>query len=233
MQTAQSTPAHHPVLTRDLLAAGHATALLSQDQPGARLRSDAERQASLARFMVTRPPGDLWVFAYGSLVWNPAMRVAERRVALVQGWHRSFCLSVNVGRGTADAPGLVLGLDRGGVCHGLAYRIAERDIGFELPILWNREMSIGGYNPIWVDAVGRDGRKLGSAISFAIDSAHEHYAGGLPQDEKVRRLATAKGSWGSSADYLFRTIRGLRDYGIRDEELESLWDRVGALAATR
>lgn len=202
--------------------------LVRQDEPGARLRSDAQREASLARFMAARPAGDLWIFAYGSLVWNPAMRIAERRLAVICGWHRSFCLSVAVGRGTPAEPGLVLGLDRGGVCQGIAYRIAERDIGLELPILWNREMLIGGYTPIWVEAIGGDGRTLGSAISFAIDHDHEHYAGGLPQDERIRRLATAKGSWGSSADYLFRTIRSLRQYGIHDEEMERLGDLVTA-----
>lgn len=223
-----TTPARPPVLTRELLAAGGATMLVRQDEPGVRLLSDAERRASLAEFMSARPAGDLWIFAYGSLVWNPALRVAERRLAEVRGWHRSFCLSMAVGRGTPDEPGLVLGLDRGGVCEGVAYRIAERDIASELPILWSREMLIGGYNPTWVDMIGDDDEKFGVAIAFTIDRAHDNYAGSLPQYEKVRRLATAEGSWGSSADYLFRTIGGLREHGIRDMEMERLGDLVDA-----
>lgn len=162
------------------------------------------------------------------LIFDTLSTLAERRVAEVCGWHRSFCLSMAVGRGTPDEPGLVLGLDRGGVCEGVAYRIAERDIASELPILWSREMLIGGYNPTWVDVIGDDGEKFGVAIAFTIDRAHDNYAGSLPQYEKVRRLATAEGSWGSSADYLFRTIGGLREHGIRDMEMERLGDLVDA-----
>lgn len=234
MHMAQSTtrdrpaglPAQAPLLTRELLAAGYATHLLHQDEPAVRLLSDAERAASMAGFMAARPSGDLWIFAYGSLVWNPAMRIAECHAAEIQGWHRAFCLSTLVGRGTPQQPGLVLGLERGGACRGVAYRIAEEDIASELAILWSREMLLGGYHPIWVDVVGNDGKKFGVAISFAIDASHEHYAGHLSQDEKIRRLSTARGSWGSSADYLFQTIRGLREHGICDVEMERLGHMV-------
>lgn len=227
--TVPATTARPSILTRELLAAGGATTLVRQDEPGVRLLSDAERRESLALFMKTRPTGDLWIFAYGSLVWNPALRVAEHRGAHIQGWHRSFCLSMAVGRGTPDEPGLVLGLDRGGACDGVAYRIAEPDIASELPILWSREMLIGGYNPTWVDVIGNDGEKFGVAIAFTIDRDHEHYAGNLSQQEKVRRLGRAVGSWGSSTDYLLRTIDGLREHGIQDEEMERLGDLVDAI----
>jgi glutathione-specific gamma-glutamylcyclotransferase len=222
-------PERPAILTRELLAAGSATILGGQDEPGVHMRSDAERKESLAKFMKSRPTGDLWIFAIGSLVWNPALRVAERRVAEVRGWHRSFCLSMAVGRGTPSDPGLVLGLDRGGACKGVAYRIAKRDVVSELPILWNREMLIGGYNPTWVDLIGEDGEKFGAAIAFTIDQDHKHYVGTLTQDEKIRRLATAEGSWGSSAEYLFRTIGGLREHGIRDVEIERLGDLVDSI----
>jgi len=223
------TPAGLPILTREILTSGSATTLVRQDEPGVRILPDAERRASLAEFMRIRPAGDLWIFAYGSLVWNPALRIAERRVAQVRGWHRSFCLSIAVGRGTPDEPGLVLGLDRGGVCDGVACRIGEQDIASELPILWSREMLVGGYCPVWVDVISDDGVRFGTAIAFTIDRDHEHYAGALPQGEKIRRLATAEGSWGSSADYLFRTIGGLREHGIRDVEIERLGEMVDAI----
>lgn len=236
MQTVQSTkhvnytlPAQPPILTRELLAAG-AEAVAHHDKSQVHLLSETERDASLTRFMRKRPAGDLWVFAYGSLVWNPAMRVAERRVARVQGWHRSFCLSMAVGRGTPQEPGLVLGLDRGRACDGLAYRIAEQDIASELPILWRREMLVGGYIPTWLDVTAKDGESFGSAITFVIDRTHANYAGSLPRNEKVCRLATAAGTWGSSSDYLFRTIAGLREHGIRDQEVEHLGDLVNAIA---
>ncbi len=116
-----------PVLTRDILAAGGAVALVTNDDPAVRLLSEDERAASLDAFMKSRPTGSVWVFAYGSLIWNPAMKIAERRVARVGGWHRTFCLSMAVGRGTPSLPGLALGLDHGGDCLGVAYRIAEQD----------------------------------------------------------------------------------------------------------
>lgn len=219
-----------PVLTRELLAMGGATSLVQQDEPGARLLSDEQRRTSLDAFMESRPAGDLWIFAYGSLIWNPALRISERRVAEIHGWHRSFCLSMPVGRGTPGQPGLVLGLDRGGVCKGVAYRIDERDITSELPILWKREMLVGGYNPVWADLIGDGGEKFGAAVIFTIDRGHDNYAGGISQQEKVRRLAMAEGSWGSSADYLFRTIGGLREHGIRDAEIEHLGAIVASVA---
>lgn len=222
----------HPVLTRDLLSSGEAIALARRDAPGEVLTSDAELEQSLAQFMATLPPGDLWTFAYGSLIWNPSMRVAESRIARVNGWHRSFCLSAPVGRGTPDAPGLVLGLEAGGTCLGLAYRIAEDDIGTELPILWRREMLVGGYRPFWTDAATDLGSEAGAggcegpvrALTFVADMRHPHCAEALARGEMIRRLATAGGSWGSSADYLFRTISGLQARGIEDPALE----RIGA-----
>jgi len=215
----QSSPS---ILTRELLEADGALALLRQDEPGVRLLSEAERRRSLADFMKHRPIGDLWIFAYGSLIWNPALKIADSRIAEVRGWHRSFCLSSMVGRGTPDEPGLMLALERGGVCKGVAHQIAERDIDTELAILWNREMLIGGYKPIWVDVIGENNAKFGAAIAFTVDRTHEHYVGTLPQYEKVRRIAVAKGSWGSAADYLYRTVIGLDAHDIRDVELENL-----------
>jgi cation transport protein ChaC len=138
-----------------------------------------------------------------------------------------------VGRGTPDQPGLVLGLDRGGTCHGVAFRIDEQDIVTELPILWNREMLLGGYDPTWVDVIGDNGQTFASAIAFTIDRDHEHYANGLSHQERILRLANAVGSWGSSADYLFRTIYGLHSNGIRDEEMERLGYLVEAERARR
>jgi cation transport protein ChaC len=99
----------------------------------------------------------------------------------------------------------------------------------ELPVLWSREMLLGGYNPVWVDVLDEDEKKFGVAISFVIDPDHEHYAGNLPHDEKIHRLSTARGSWGSSADYLFRTIRALQERGICDEEIERLGEMVAAV----
>jgi glutathione-specific gamma-glutamylcyclotransferase len=214
-----------PILTRDILAAGGAIALAANDDPTAHLHSESERAASLDAFTASRPTGDVWIFAYGSLIWNPALNIAERRIGRVQGWHRTFCLSMTAGRGTAAHPGLALGLDQGGECLGVAYRIAADNVSSELPLLWSREMLLGGYIPQWVEIADADGEAFGHAITFTIDARHRHYAGDISPRATVQRLATAVGSWGSAADYLFRSIAALREHNIYDADLE----KVGAL----
>lgn len=211
-----------PILTRSLLKAGGIEAIMTRDSPSLRLSTDDERASSLHSILSTRPAGDVWIFAYGSLIWNPAVRVVERRTARIQGWHRAFCLSMTAGRGSPENPGLVLALEAGGECVGTAYRLADHDVEVELPLLWKREMLCGGYVPKWVAVKDEDGVAFGSAIAFTIDSASDQYTGELPMQTIVRRLATAHGGLGSSADYLFRTRDGLRDHGIEDMDLERI-----------
>ncbi|MBQ1497023.1 MAG: gamma-glutamylcyclotransferase [Sphingomonas sp.] len=231
---ATSAARPRPVLSRALIAAGGAGALAAADDPAIRLTSEAERSASLRLFLRDRPSGDLWVFAYGSLIWNPALRIAEERRARIDDWHRAFCLSMPVGRGTADRPGLALGLDRGGGCEGMAYRIADTDLETELPILWNREMLIAGYIPQWLEVKNAEGIAFGWAIAFVIDRDAPHYVDNLPTGTQVMRLATAAGSWGTSADYLFRTDDALRSHGIVDRNLARLAFQVsGAIGESR
>src|SRR3954451_15415737 len=131
-----------PVLTRDMLRAGGIERMIADSVPQLRMLTDEERAASLAATLKHRPGPrhGVWVFAYGSLIWNPAIHYVERRFARVYGWHRTFCLSTIAGRGSPDMPGLVLGLDRGGACTGAAFRIAEEGLEEELRILWRREM---------------------------------------------------------------------------------------------
>ncbi|WP_157687177.1 gamma-glutamylcyclotransferase [Burkholderia lata] len=211
-----------PTLTRQLLEEGSVAALAAIDSPGMRMLTESERSASLRETLAARPAGDIWVFGYGSLIWNAAIDAVERRVARVDGWHRSFCLSITALRATADRPGLMLALDRGGSCHGAAYRLAEANIERELQLLWRREMVCGAYVPRWVDLKGISGEAIGSAIAFTIDTTVPQYAGHLEHDVVVRKLATASGTLGSARDYLFRTCEGLRASGLRDAALEHL-----------
>jgi cation transport protein ChaC len=177
----------------------------------------------------TEPDGGAWVFAYGSLIWNPAIHYVERRFARVHGWHRTFCLSTIAGRGSPDVPGLVLGLDRGGCCTGAAFRIAEECLEEELRLLWRREMLSGSYRPRWVPVRDEAGTVYGHAIAFTIRRGGTYYVGGLAEDEVVRRLAKARGALGSSAEYLFQTRDGLRSLGIVDRRIERLAEQVEAL----
>jgi glutathione-specific gamma-glutamylcyclotransferase len=218
-------------LTRAFIEAGGIETLVAQDAPDMLLLTDAERAATLRATLDARPPGDAWLFGYGSLIWNPTIRSVERRTARIEGWHRAFCLLTEAGRGSKANPGLVLGLEAGGSCTGMALRIAEDVLETELALLWRREMLTGAYVPRWVDLLDEQGTRFGSAIAFTVNTAGPHYAGNLPAETVIHSLATASGSLGTAADYLFRTCDGLRMYGIPDDELEHLKAQVEAAKA--
>lgn len=220
-------------VTRQQLEAGTWGKHISRDAPGVVLWTDDQRAASIQATLEVRPPGDVWVFAYGSLIWNPTFTFEESRVAVVKDWHRSFCLSVSAGRGTVDIPGLVLGLDKGGSCAGVAFRVAEVDLEKELALLWKREMITGAYTPLWVEICDSDGERFGSAIAFTIDHNSPNYAGNLERQVVISRLASASGFLGTSADYLFQTAEGLRSRGVLDDELDALAAEVLAIMAAR
>ena len=187
--------------------------------------TDEERAESRARMLEgVSADDDVWIFGYGSLMWNPAFNYAERRPCLIRGWHRSFCLWTPVGRGSPENPGLVLALDRGGSCCGIAYRVAARDRETELPLLWQREMVGDGYNPRWVTLRCREGHVR--AITWVINRQGERYAGRLPMETLARTLATAEGRLGSSRDYLEKTVTHLDELGIRERPLHRICDSV-------
>lgn len=175
-------------------------------------------EASLQAALVSphRQP-DVWLFAYGSLVWNPVLDYDERCVVTVHGYHRSFCLWSRVNRGTPGQPGLVLGLDRGGRCTGVAYRIPGALAEGELRLLWRREMLLGSYMPRWVHATHGD--RSFRALAFVVNRARPGYAGRLPAERIVEILRRAHGRIGSGLDYLRQTVDGLAAHGIRDPNL--------------
>ena len=190
---------------------------------------EAEFHASLDRILADwNTQRDLWVFGYGSLIWNPLFHYVERRPARVHGFHRRFCLRSRTGRGSVENPGLVLGLDFGGCCNGVAFRIAADKARHELTLVWRREMALGSYAPRWVKM--RSGGKHLRAIAFVVNHAHPHYARMLPLATIVRTLATAHGRFGSSADYLYQTVDCLASHGIHDAYLVALRERVMAAA---
>lgn len=176
---------------------------------------------------------DIWVFAYGSLIWNPMIEYAARRMAVVPGWRRAFCLKVRSGRGSPDNPGLMLGLMPGGACTGVAFLVAEELVEPELDLIWRREMVAEGYIPRWVPLLDEAGVAYGHGIAFTINPGGPSYCGDLPLDEQVQRLATAAGGLGSAAEYLLRTRDGLREMGIEDEFVEELSRLVEAHPALR
>jgi glutathione-specific gamma-glutamylcyclotransferase len=183
--------------------------------------TDEELSASLTKTLAARPKGaGWWVFAYGSLLWNPIFPFAESRRANVHGLHRRFCLWSLASRGTPTAPGLVLGLDRGGSCRGVVYRLHAGCALDELHLLWRREMVTGAYEPRWLD-VDCEGHRL-TALGFVVRREHAQYAGHLTIDAQAEVIARACGAFGSSADYLERTRVSLLAHGVTDRYLERL-----------
>jgi cation transport protein ChaC len=216
-----------------MLLDGGLDRMIGDGIPGLVRLTPEERAASLAATLAARPdhlpgepPAGIWVFAYGSLIWNPAMEFLERRFARLHGWHRSFCLSTSAGRGTPDLPGLVLGLDRGGACAGAAFLIADAALETELALLWCREMLAGSYTPRWVTLRNAAGIPFGHAIAFTINRTAQQYTGLMTETDTVDRLSRAAGPLGSSADYLFQTRDGLRALGIKDRRIERLATQV-------
>jgi len=192
---------------------------------------DEQLAASLAATLKRKPKGSgWWIFAYGSLLWNPLFPVAEMRIAKLHGLHRRFCLWSLASRGTPDCPGLVLGLDRGGACRGVALRLPAPLALDELHLLWRREMVVGSYTPRWV-TLDVDGRVL-HALTFVVRRDHPQYAGRLPFEREVDVFARARGAFGSSADYLERTRVALVAHGIVDPYLEALAEAVIARRGT-
>ena len=197
----------------------------------AKFLSEEEREKSRAEIMAQHVPGhDLWVFGYGSLMWNPAIQVDESLPAHVEGFSRSFCMRLMFGRGMPDNPGLMLCLVPGGACAGIAHRIAPEHVESESKILWMREMLSGAYIPTWVD-IDLGARHV-RGVTFVINTSHPRYLPGLSIDEKAARIARAEGHLGTNRDYLFRTVAALEGAGVRDTYLDDLHARVRALVET-
>ena len=184
--------------------------------------TEAQMQASLAASLARWDGGrPLWVFGYGSLIWKPEFEFEAREPACIHGYHRRLCLRSVSYRGTHDCPGVVAGLDRGGSCLGMAYRIAAADVPRVFRRLWQREMFLGSYRPTWMRAHLLRRAPI-QALAFVVRRDAFNYGGRLADDELVRILVRACGSKGTSLEYLQRTVAALHEAGLRDPHLERL-----------
>jgi len=174
----------------------------------------------------------VWFFAFGSLIWKPACDFVEQRVALAHGWHRSFCLGWDTRyRGNKAAPGLMLSLDIGGQCRGVAFRVPSDAIESNLDKLIRREPPVP---PRWL-SLRTDAGPI-RAFAFAMDRNHPQYVGRISLEAVADALATAVGMWGSMADYLYNTVENLEALGIHDRQLwrlqEMVAERIEAMDVT-
>lgn len=173
------------------------------------------------------PRGDLWIFGYGSLMWDPGFPYVQWEPALVHGYHRALCIYSTRWRGTPAQPGLVLGLDRGGACRGIAFRVAQADVAATLEALWAREMSRRVYHPRLLRA--RLPMRHVRTLAFVADCRHAGYAGRLTVEQTAARIASCHGARGPNLAYLLRTIDHLTDLGVRDHYLLRVLAAVRAL----
>ena len=173
------------------------------------------------------PRGDLWVFGYGSLMWSPDFPHVDRASALIHGFHRSLCIYSSRWRGTPDRPGLVLGLEPGGACRGVAYQVAAPQVPAVLDALWTREMRRGVYHPRLLRA--RVGRRNARVLAFIANPAHPGFAGALPTARTAKLIATCCGDRGPNIDYLARTLKHLSKLGVRDHHLQKVMAAVQVL----
>ncbi|MGA8009153.1 MAG: gamma-glutamylcyclotransferase [Thiomonas sp.] len=185
---------------------------------------ERDPQDMLEAALGSRPDGDLWVFGYGSLIWNPEVAHEEVLAARVWGWRRTLRMWSRINRGTEDAPGLVFALMSGGSCSGIALRVPQARAERELRQLWKREMPRAVYEPRWIPC--RTPQGVVRALAFTLPPSSPSYTGALDDLRLVDILRRCRGRFGSTLEYVSRTAQALRDIGIRDAEVE----RIMALA---
>jgi cation transport protein ChaC len=173
--------------------------------------------------------GDLWVFGYGSLMWRPGFEVLERVPAKLRGMHRALCVFSFVHRGTPERPGLVLGLDRGGMCRGVAFRVAAKARDKTIAYLRAREQ----VTSVYFETTRRieledEARRQVRALCYTVDPGHVQYAGRLTVDESLHYVRQGHGRSGQNRDYVLETVRALEALGYRETDLHLLAERLNS-----
>jgi cation transport protein ChaC len=167
--------------------------------------------------------GDLWVFGYGSLMWRPGFEFIEQVPARLIGEHRALCVYSFDHRGTPEKPGLVLGLDRGGACRGIAFRVAAKQRGDTVAYLRSREQTTNVYREVmrsvWLED---EARQRVSALAYVVDRGHLQYAGRLSLAEQLRHVQQGHGRSGNNRDYVLSTVKSIEAQGFRDKPLHQL-----------
>lgn len=195
--------------------------------------SDEERYRRLEVLKQDRPDGPLWVFAFGSLMWNPCFEYDQCETAVFEGWERKFHIWTTIARGTRERPGLGLCIEKGEThCKGLAYRLRAENEEDDWRKLWDREMVSGIYQAIWADMTLENGEVI-KALTFVVDTSHRQYAGGMSVPQMSEIIAGAEGKYGLCSDYLRSTVEELKKIGVVDDYLDQLLGAVDERLTTQ
>jgi glutathione-specific gamma-glutamylcyclotransferase len=192
-------------------------------------RNDPDRRSPLTLLVpdLEHVAADLWVFGYGSLMWRPGFDFIERIEAQLTGAHRALCVYSFVHRGTPERPGLVLGLDRGGACQGIAFRVAAADRAKTVAYLRAREQVTAVYREsVRRVSLRREPRQQVPALCYMVDRSHPQYAGRLPLTEQLHHIRQGHGQSGPNRDYVIATVAAMEALGLRESELHLLAARL-------
>ena len=200
---------------------------LEENWPAGWRMDHDEREANRRAILSDRLSDDLWVFAYGSLIWDPAVKVEEYRYAGLVGWRRRFCMKLEGGRGSRERPGLMAALDEGGRCDGLVLRIAAEHVDEETNFMWRREMFSGAYRPVFFEVETPQGPV--EALVFTMNRDNHRYLADITEAEAAGMIAVAEGDLGPNFDYLDTLVGRLEALGVVDDDMRRLRDRAAAL----
>jgi len=215
-------------LNRQSLLNGDMRKLAESRLGSGMLMSDEVREKLVADTIANAPDNNSFrIFAYGSLIWNPAIEFEASYKCTIQGYHRSFCFWTVLGRGSEDCPGLMMGLEPGGHCDGIAYSISAEHLHTELDILFRREMLSNVYKPTWVKARYHDETDIGDdMLTFVVDPENQRFCGELNESAVVDTLSQAIGPLGRNCDYLYQLVDHLNELGFEDPAMTELAKKV-------
>lgn len=209
-------------LTKDNISKGHLGNKIKSISGSDKVLTTEELLQARRKIIPDKGIGeDIYIFAYGSLLWNPTVDYEDEFLAKVYGFHRSFCMKTNLGRGSFKNPGLMLGLDKGGSCQGSAFKLRNSEAIKNIDILFRREMVTGAYKPKLLKTILVNGRKVLS-LAFTVDKKHKNYFQDKEIQTKAKMISNAHGFLGSCEEYFQNTLESLSELNIVDSEMTAI-----------
>ncbi|RYV04039.1 hypothetical protein SOPP22_01135 [Shewanella sp. OPT22] len=204
------------------------------EQAGLKIKSWENIEENRLNILKQLPDSsDVLVFAYGSLMWNPLLKIKKQFNARLSGYERRFCLEMLLFRGSKSNPGVMMALDKGGFCDGVALQIDKKNVEYETKKLWAREYALGGYIPVISKLECKDTHRLFTCITFVINQQSSRYLPHLEQIQIANRIFQAKGELGSNLEYFEKTLQEIRSLNIRDLHMEAVNKELYFLKANK